>query len=48
MQSANARNDEKNFFELIKEVASCRLSYIDYLRPTNEADAMVDFLADDL
>ncbi|MBP5656053.1 DUF1704 domain-containing protein [Candidatus Saccharibacteria bacterium] len=47
MQDASALDERMNLFELIKEVSSCRVDYVKYLRPTNEADAMVDFLAND-
>lgn len=48
MQTANALSEDKSFYELMKAVGSCRLSYVDYLRPANEAAAMREFLDDDL
>lgn len=48
MQIANASGKDGTFYELMKAVDSCRLSYVDYLRPANEADAMKEFLADEL
>ena len=48
MQIANVSGKDGTFYELMKAVDSCRLSYVDYLRPANEADAMKEFLADEL
>ena len=47
MQIANVSGKDGTFYELMKAVDSCRLSYVDYLRPVNEANAMKEFLTDE-
>lgn len=47
MQDANVFDGKKRLFELVEEISSCRIDYVGYLRPTNEAEAMNDFLIDE-
>ena len=46
MQTANASSDGKLLHELTKAVDACRVNYVKYLRPINEASARDDFLKD--
>lgn len=38
--------ERKDLFALIDEISSCRINYVKYLRPSNEAGARDEFLKD--